>query len=412
VLIGQPTAKGTMKNPLFVVLALTLPCLFSPSFAHAQGALTPPGAPAPTMKTLAQIEARTPVDATNTPGTALSQFVITQPGSYYLTGNITNLSRQVGIAGISIQTNDVTLDLNGFEMTGASSNYGINVSSFGVQNTVIRNGTLRNWGTGVNASNGFCELEQVRVYGCQSGGIQLGDHCTLKNCAASGNGSTGITIGNSCAVGDCLVSSNGTGISGGSDCIISGSQANDNLYDGIILKDNFNISLSAADGNGVNAGIVGGGADGFSLGNNGIVNHCTANANNCFFEYDSGIAVGSGCTVKDSVCNNNLGGGIYVVGNHCLITGNTASGNEASDIYVDGGWNRIDNNTAGDSGISIVGGWNRIDNNTAGGITSALLNVTNSITRNVSEYYGNTAGNNDYAPIQTPATATSPWANF
>jgi parallel beta-helix repeat protein len=401
--------KKALNKSSLAVAAVLATFILHPASVCAQGSLMPPGAPGPTMKTLGQVEPRTPVDATNTPGIFNAQFTITKSGSYYLTGNITGVSTNVGIF---IETNDVTLDLNGFEMTGASSNYGINVSSFGVQNTVIRNGTLRNWGTGVNASNGFCELEQVRVYGCQSGGIQLGDHCTLKNCAASGNGSTGITIGNSCAVGDCLVSSNGTGISGGSECIISGSQANDNLYDGIILKDNFNISLSAADGNGVNAGIVGGGADGFSLGNNGIVNHCTANANNCFFEYDSGIAVGSGCTVKDSVCNNNLGGGIYVVGNHCLITGNTASGNEASDIYVDGGWNRIDNNTAGDSGISIVGGWNRIDNNTAGGITSALLNVTNSITRNVSEYYGNTAGNNDYAPIQTPATATSPWANF
>jgi hypothetical protein len=31
--------------------------------AFAQGSLTPPGAPAATMKTLAQIEPRTPVDA-------------------------------------------------------------------------------------------------------------------------------------------------------------------------------------------------------------------------------------------------------------------------------------------------------------------------------------------------------------
>ena len=51
------------------------------STAFAQGALTPPGAPAPTMKSLAQIEPRTPISSV--------PFTITQPGSYYLTTNLT-----------------------------------------------------------------------------------------------------------------------------------------------------------------------------------------------------------------------------------------------------------------------------------------------------------------------------------
>jgi len=66
------------------------------------------------MKTLAQIEARTPVDATNTPGNANAQYVITQPGSYYLTGNLVGATN--GSAGILIQATDVVLDLNGFEL--------------------------------------------------------------------------------------------------------------------------------------------------------------------------------------------------------------------------------------------------------------------------------------------------------
>src|SRR5688572_11138787 len=55
----------------------------------SQGPLTPPGAPAPTMKTLAQVEPRIIVNATNTPGEDPYTFVISQPGSYYLTGHIT-----------------------------------------------------------------------------------------------------------------------------------------------------------------------------------------------------------------------------------------------------------------------------------------------------------------------------------
>jgi hypothetical protein len=65
VLNGKLTAKGIMKNHLVAVLVLTLLAAFNSqlSTAFAQGSLTPPGAPAPTMKTLAQIEPRTPVDA-------------------------------------------------------------------------------------------------------------------------------------------------------------------------------------------------------------------------------------------------------------------------------------------------------------------------------------------------------------
>src|SRR5262245_25481316 len=73
-----------------------------PSTAFAQGALTPPGAPAPTMKTLAQIEPRTPISS--------APFTISSPGSYYLT---TNVTVSTGDA-ITITVNNVTLDLNGF----------------------------------------------------------------------------------------------------------------------------------------------------------------------------------------------------------------------------------------------------------------------------------------------------------
>src|SRR5678816_758344 len=46
----------------------------------AQGPLTPPGAPAPTMKTLDQVEPRTPISAFGT--------TLTVPGSYYLAANL------------------------------------------------------------------------------------------------------------------------------------------------------------------------------------------------------------------------------------------------------------------------------------------------------------------------------------
>jgi hypothetical protein len=114
VLNGKLTAKGIMKNHLVAVLVLTLFAAFNSqlSTAFAQGSLTPSGAPAPTMKTLAQIEPRTPVDAAHTPvdaahtpGDISDQFIINQPGSYYLTANIAGVSDEYGIG---ILTNSIS----------------------------------------------------------------------------------------------------------------------------------------------------------------------------------------------------------------------------------------------------------------------------------------------------------------
>src|ERR1700704_2911468 len=82
----------------------------------AQGSLTPPGAPAPTMKTLNQIESRTGIDP-SVPGFT-TPYNITQPGSYYLAGNI-NISN--GTSAIVISTDNVTLDLNGFALISTSN---------------------------------------------------------------------------------------------------------------------------------------------------------------------------------------------------------------------------------------------------------------------------------------------------
>lgn len=64
-----------MRAPL-----LTLTSLLLAGTALGQGSLTPTGAPSAGMKTLAQVESRTPISA---PG-----HTITNAGSYYLTTNL------------------------------------------------------------------------------------------------------------------------------------------------------------------------------------------------------------------------------------------------------------------------------------------------------------------------------------
>jgi hypothetical protein len=184
-----------------IILAATLISILNVqiSTVFAQGTLTPPGAPAPTMKTLGQIEPRTPVDASHTPGNVVAQFIINQPGSYYLTTNIVGVS---GKRGIQIEASNVTLDLNGFSLLGNSNSIdGIYSASVYNENVVIRNGTISGWpNTGLNyyASDGT--FEQLNVTG-NGVGLLLADECLVKGCTVSRNLQSGITVaGPGCSI--------------------------------------------------------------------------------------------------------------------------------------------------------------------------------------------------------------------
>jgi hypothetical protein len=115
--------------------------------ASAWGGNLNPSAPptAGTMKPLTDIEPRTAVQSLR--GFAYAVYVISQPGSYYLTGGITVTEVK---HAISIEASNVSLDLCGFTLTGAyvTTNYyegafydGINVKP-GCRNVIIRNGII------------------------------------------------------------------------------------------------------------------------------------------------------------------------------------------------------------------------------------------------------------------------------
>src|SRR3954453_5352464 len=87
-------AIKTIKTLRFLCMsAVAASALLLPLSAFSQGSLTPPGAPAPTMKRLDEIEPRTNLQATPAPagvdaGNANYHFIINQPGSYYLSANL------------------------------------------------------------------------------------------------------------------------------------------------------------------------------------------------------------------------------------------------------------------------------------------------------------------------------------
>lgn len=184
--------------------AFLLALLSLPALGFAQGALTPAGAPAPSMKTLDQIEARTPlgVVGTNTIG-----LRIRKPGSYVLMGNITVVAGEA----IEIDSSNVTLDLNGFTLSTTSipaSGTAIYLNP-SCDNVVIRNGHIGGSGsvnpiTGEFLGAGFdggiaCLDTLVNVF--------LSD-LTISGCRA------GIFLFSSSTIDRCVVTSCGLGISG------------------------------------------------------------------------------------------------------------------------------------------------------------------------------------------------------
>lgn len=180
---------------------LFLPLGAVPFSVLGQGALTPSGAPAPLFKSLNEIQPRTPVAG----GVAAT---ISQPGSYYLTGNITVGSGN----GITITANHVSLDLNGFTISSTAnppSGTGILLAS-SLTNISICNGFIfgmvTNNGAAAYGGKGFAN-------GVSYTGSQPVDAC-VSDLSVSGvtgyginlNSNVGYNTGNtveSCLVNNC-----------------------------------------------------------------------------------------------------------------------------------------------------------------------------------------------------------------
>jgi hypothetical protein len=194
-----------MKTTIVSCVAVAIVSAFClPPSAFGQGALTPPGAPAPTMKSLDQLDAklekRVPISAL--------PYSITNSGSYHLASNV------VGVAssdGISIVANNVTLDLNGFAVTGVtSSGYGINIAGVHT-NITVRNGNISGWGNGAitvgSSSSRNIVFDHLNISEDTSQTAVYAINALVSDCTIEG-GFNGIVAINS-RVRNCLVSESG-----------------------------------------------------------------------------------------------------------------------------------------------------------------------------------------------------------
>lgn len=394
--------KNQLKLAAFALL-LTLPPQSATLFA--QGSLTPPGGPAPMMKTLAQVEPRTAI--TNT-----GPLTISQPGSYYLTTNILGIS---GSYGMVIASDNVVLDLNGFALLGvAGSASGIYFNAR--TNITVRNGTVRGWGgSGVESWSKSLQLENLNVSANGSDGIWASGVCSVQDCAAASNSNNGIKIIAGGIVSRCAVWGNGSDGINAKYSTIENCRAQNNNSIG------FNVNYSKAENCLAQANTSFGfrpiysavhGCLSISNSSHGFypefssVRECQAQ-----FNASCGINAYRGSAVTGCLVTSNALSGIYAEYPGNLIVGNTCYGNNTSSntshagIYVFEANNRVEDNQVhanSYAGIAVYTGRSGsvIIKNTVSG------SGANNYILGVSQAFG---------PLITTLgaiTNLNPWANF
>lgn len=277
------------RRTVFSFATLTL--LITGAALYA-GPLNPPAGPvSSSYKTLSEAEPRIAINATNTPGDASAVHVISQPGSYYLTSDVT---APTGKAGIKLAAVGVTLDLNGFTLRGqAGSTYGVDETAVPPGHITVRNGAITGFG---------------------SGGLKLGTYTTsrqrlVENLHVSGTNGTGIGTGYSAVIRNCtVIGFTFAGIYGSDGSIIEGCTVRDATGIGILTTTNSVVRSCATYvcGTGIGAGagstIEGCSASnctGTGIGGGGVISRCTAQNN------ETGISVSEGGTIEHCVATNN-----------------------------------------------------------------------------------------------------------
>lgn len=297
--------------------------LFLSSTIYGAGSLEPSAAPGPIMKTLDEVEPRIPIKASDLP------LTISEPRSYYLTETI-NFS-VTNTEAITIESNDVTIDLMGYSLIGPGKAAGTVGSGIRIinsnSNIEIRNGTIRNfrW-TGIYSNNS--NSKNHRIIGVR----------------VLSNGDSGVSLGGpSLLVKDCTASKNGVfGLRTGGESVMTGNTAYGNGANGISSSDGSVITNNTTTNN--NYGIY-------------AASNCVISGNMVSDNASSGIYVpsGAGCVITGNVVSDNLSNGIYVSTSGSVITGNLTTNNTGIGISA-GAYALVDQNVSYSNGTNLSTG--------------------------------------------------------
>lgn len=162
------------------------------------------------------------------PGSGLP-FKITKSGSYILGGNLAVTTKTT--SGILVNANDVTINLNGFVISGVGgSSTGVGIDASAATGVIIANGTITGYGVGIKL-NSTSSVQNVRVYNNNGDGIAVsGSSCFVSNSVITGNN------GNSGSGLDFADSTSGylSNVLNNSSNVVGGTNMGNNLCSGTI----------------------------------------------------------------------------------------------------------------------------------------------------------------------------------
>jgi len=187
---------------------------------------------------------------------------ITDPGSYELANNLETCKTKGGVSDCLVIAADfVTIDLRGFEIRFCFPGKvvrdlvrGDGITDDGAERKgiVVRDGTVRNFRTGINlgASEG-AQIDRMRVFGNTQLGMAAGRGSIVTSNTARDNGLGGILAGFASTVSGNTASDNGNdGIAVAGSSTVSGNTTSFNSQDGIQVFHSSTVSGNTANGNG------------------------------------------------------------------------------------------------------------------------------------------------------------------
>jgi Right handed beta helix region len=339
-----------MKTKLTTLLALPF-CTFT---ALAQGPLSPPGPPGPTMKSLDQVEPRTVI--TSLP------YTMSMPGSYIVGANLRAPTGST--TGITISSSNVTLDLNGFTLSGQLTATTAIVAGISVTQVTVKNGNIEGWtGDGLNLGTAInVSVDRVSVRAVSGRGIVTNFYASVTGCRVENTGGTGYQIADDSIINDCIAATTtGAGFTLSADCVASGLMVyqTQGTSPGITAGESAFVRSSvvrSAAGSGIVLGAMatasdctvrGSGVYGIRAGTRSTVTSCRALANN-----QAGIFADN--SVRLEKCHSSLNGtnGISI-GAYCTVSECTVADHRAPGFS-------FTNQTVGRAGIVILGTGNII----------------------------------------------------
>lgn len=295
------------------------------------GSLSPPGAPAPTMLSLNELNTSIAAEHADTRRQSGFNLLLISPGvnprytigsgsSWCISDDIGLISDIVLIRfGPTSQNTPSTMDFRGFGVWSSPTGglLGTCVQVTGNVAVVIKNGNFTGLRNGVIvAGAGRVVMDNINctdLNPVDGTGATLGNNAVIRNCTFDAAGRIGATVGDNCIVENCtFVGHDLHGLVTGSNCIIRDCVFANNPGNGLTTGVNCRVSGCTFRANG---------AYGVYTGEQCIVEHCAANAN----KY--GVRVGS-----TSICRKNLvdfhqssgGRGIEAQAN-CIVEDNSVT---------------------------------------------------------------------------------------